>query len=251
MPSKSSRLRIMAGPNGSGKSTILKIVRGKFYSGPFINADEIEKSFSEKRLINPLSEYGLSISVNEFENYLNKEGKSWIEKAKQENNSITLKPNNNILVVDNTYSPYDSALAADFLRRQLLRTGETFTFETVLSHKSKIELLKESKSSGYKNYLYFICTVSPQINVERVKQRVQLGGHNVPKNRIVERYYNSLDLLSEIIPLCHRVYLFDNSTENKSIDPVAEIDKAGKLTIRTDQIPWWIQKYVIDKLYHR
>jgi predicted ABC-type ATPase len=31
----------MAGPNGSGKSTILQEVRKSFYSGPFVNADDV------------------------------------------------------------------------------------------------------------------------------------------------------------------------------------------------------------------
>ena len=47
----------MAGPNGSGKSTILKEVRNNFYSGPFVNADEIEKSFKEKGLLNVAADY--------------------------------------------------------------------------------------------------------------------------------------------------------------------------------------------------
>lgn len=52
----------MAGPNGSGKSTVLQEVRKKFYSGPFVNADEIEKSFQDKGLINLPSVYDLSIT---------------------------------------------------------------------------------------------------------------------------------------------------------------------------------------------
>lgn len=251
MPENNSRLRIMAGPNGSGKSTILKIVRTTFYSGPFINADEIEKSFVEKNLINPLSDYRLNVDEVTFNNFLNSEGKSWREKADKENNPLTIKASNGILVVDPNHSTYDSAVAADFLRRQLLLNGETFTFETVLSHASKIEFLKESKSAGYKNYLYFICTVSPLINIERVKQRVQLGGHNVPEDRIVKRYFDSLSILPSVIPLCHRVYFFDNSTEEKSLQPIAEIDKAGTLNISGEQIPWWVQEFVIDKLYRQ
>ena len=40
----------MAGPNGSGKSTILQEVRKRFYSGPFVNADDIEKILKEKKV---------------------------------------------------------------------------------------------------------------------------------------------------------------------------------------------------------
>jgi predicted ABC-type ATPase len=44
----------MAGPNGSGKSTVLKAVYAQFYSGLFVNADEIEKSFKKTGFVNSI-----------------------------------------------------------------------------------------------------------------------------------------------------------------------------------------------------
>jgi len=174
----------MAGPNGSGKSTILKAIRNKFYSGPFVNADEIEKSFKEKKLLNPFAEYSLQITDKDFDLFIKGLGKSWIEKAAKENSTINIECVDGILLVRDNPSPYDAALAADFIRHKLLEIEETFTFETVLSHPSKIEFLQQSMDEGYKNYLYFICTVSPEINIERVHDRVKLGGHGVPVERI-------------------------------------------------------------------
>ena len=118
-----------------------------------------------------------------------------------------------------------------------------------MSHPSKIDFLEQGIKAGYKNYLYFICTVDPAINIERIKQRVSLGGHDVPEARIEKRYYESLNILRTIIPLCHRVYLFDNSSEERSIEPVAEIDNKRNLTITTGQLPWWVQENVIECLY--
>lgn len=239
----------MAGPNGSGKSTVLQEVRKKFYSGPFVNADEIEKSFLDKGLVNLPAIYDLEISDQSFSDFVNDAGKTWLQKALQEKSIISLTSSNGMLVVKDRPSPYDAALAADFIRYQLLLKGETFTFETVLSHPSKIKFLEESRDRGYKNYLYFICTIDPAINIERVQQRVSLGGHSVPENRIMKRYQESLDVLSLIIPLCHRVYLFDNSSEERSIEPVAEIDNKLNLILKVAQIPWWVQTNVIEKLY--
>lgn len=242
----------MAGPNGSGKSTVLQEVRNKFYSGPFVNADEIEKSFREKGLVNLPSVYDLSIKDTVFGEFVESEGKSWLDKANLENSEVHLVASNGMLVVPNKKpSPYDAALAADFIRHQLLRKGETFTFETVLSHSSKIEFLKQSLNMGYLNYLYFICTVDPAINIERVKQRVHLGGHAVPEDKIIKRYSESLELLASIIPLCHRVYLFDNSSENRSIEPVAEIDETKKFIARVEQMPWWVHQFVVERIYQQ
>ncbi|HVY76433.1 MAG TPA: hypothetical protein VG890_16500 [Puia sp.] len=241
----------MAGPNGSGKSTILQGVRKTFYSGPFVNADEIEESFAEKRLINLPAVYNLTISDESFREFVAGPGKSWLDKAATENSAISVTCREGILFVGNHPSPYDAALAADFIRHQLLLNGETFTFETVLSHRSKIDFLNHSLEAGYKNYLYFICTVDPTINIERIKQRVSLGGHDVPEDRVVKRYNDSLDLLPQIIPLCYRVYLFDNSSEERSIEPVAEIDGRRILKIKTKQLPWWVQEFVINRLYKK
>lgn len=239
----------MAGPNGSGKSTILQEVRKTFFSGPFVNADEIEKTLNEKRIINLPSLYNLVLEDEAFSNYLLNEGDSWVQKANAEMSFISITSSNGMLVVKEEPSSYDAALAADFIRFQLLKKGETFTFETVLSHPSKIDFLKQSLQVGYRNYLYFICTVDPAINSERVRQRVALGGHNVPKDKIVKRYNESLQVLSQIIPLCHRVYLFDNSTEDRSIEPVAEIDDKKRFIAKTESMPWWVDEFVVRKLY--
>ncbi len=249
MPERSKRLRIMAGPNGSGKSTILKEVRNNFYSGPFVNADEIEKSFKEKGLLNAAADFSVEFKDESFKDYLNGEGNSWIDKANNEGSSISLESEENILLVKGPPNPYDAALAADFIRHVLLRKGETFTFETVLSHSSKISFVKKSKDEGFKNYLYFICTVSPKINIDRVKQRAHLGGHNVEEKRIEKRYYESLQVLPQLIEFCYRCYFFDNSSEQKTVEPVAIIHPDASIEIKVEELPWWVEEYVVNKLY--
>ena len=51
----------------------------------------------------------------------------------------------------------------------------------------KGELLKLSKSLGYRNYLYYISTSDPSINVSRVNNRVSFKGHDVPEDKIISR----------------------------------------------------------------
>lgn len=71
----------MAGPNGSGKSTILQEVLKRFYSGPFVNADDIEKILKEKKVLNLPALYDLTVTEDSFQSYLNGEGQSWLAKA--------------------------------------------------------------------------------------------------------------------------------------------------------------------------
>jgi predicted ABC-type ATPase len=251
MPERSKRLRILAGPNGSGKSTIVKKIRSSYYCGYFVNADEIQQTLDERKVLNLNSNYGLEVPAGSFDEYLMKGGKSWKEKASKENAPIGIHfSDNNIIIKEGQPTGvYDAAIAADFIRFQLLSQNNTFTFETVLSHSSKLDFLQQAREVGYKNYLYFVCTVDPAINIARVAQRVQLGGHDVPAEKIISRYYSSLALLSDLIPHTYHTYLFDNSSENSEISLVAEIDDGSVFTPKTEEIPWWVSEYVISKLF--
>jgi predicted ABC-type ATPase len=54
-----------------------------------------------------------------------------------------------------------------------------------------------------------------------VRQRVALGGHPVPEDRIVARYERSLALLPDALALCDRAVLFDNSYADRLYGPAA------------------------------
>ncbi len=58
-----------------------------------------------------------------------------------------------------------------------------------------------------------MATESPEININRVANRVDDGGHDVAQDKIVERYYRSLELLPSAIAASDRAYIFDNSGE--------------------------------------
>lgn len=87
-----------------------------------------------------------------------------------------------------------------------------FGFETVYSHQSNVEFLRALKQVGYEVHLYFICTETPAINIVRVANRVALGGHDVPRDRIVSRYSRSLVNLESSLAIFERIVLFDNSS---------------------------------------
>ncbi|GHT77887.1 hypothetical protein FACS1894104_0230 [Actinomycetota bacterium] len=66
-------------------------------------------------------------------------------------------------------------------RDALLLKKVSFGFETVGSHKSKVELLIKAKKLGYNVILLFVATEDPEINIRRIKHRVSQGGHDVPE----------------------------------------------------------------------
>jgi predicted ABC-type ATPase len=143
---------------------------------------------------------------------------------------------------------YFASVAADFLRQKLLEKRISFSFETVMSSPDKVSLLELAQRLGYRTYLYYIATDDPSINVARVKARVNLGGHDVPEDKIVSRYARSLDLLMEAVKYSNRAYLFDNSRQGSTRMWVAEITDGHDLELKCDPMPLWFQKAVWDKI---
>ena len=248
MPRINKRLRIIAGPNGSGKSTFIDKLRQNYDCGVYINTDELEKGLRDKHYIN-LTDYHVEAVPENFEQFLNSDNsQSLIQKANKEDIVIDLSFKENILLSGEETNSYEAALAGEFIKNRLLASGELFTFETVMSHSSKLDFIRKAKELGYKIYVYFISTESVEINIRRVAQRVQKKGHNVEEGRIRSRFINTQELLSRIIPLTHRTFLFDNSKEDDPLRIVAEIYTGKELKVETDDVPSWVYEYVLVPL---
>lgn len=243
-PSKKvKRLRIFAGPNGSGKTTILKMIEDSFDLGVYINADEIEQQLRDKGFVD-LLEYKIDeFDKLKFQSQLQKH--TLLKKAKKDgyNIDITLE-GNKIVNPDKRTHSYEAALIADIIRTELLTQGTKMSFETVMSHKSKIEFFKKAKEQGYKVYLYFICTESSDINVKRVELRVKKGGHPVDPKKIVSRYKNSLKLLKDAIPFCYRAFIFDNSEDLAEL--ILEVTNGESIEILQEEIPHWVDDNLLS-----
>ena len=153
-------------------------------------------------------------------------------------------------------SPFEriAQIIADFIRKKLLDSGEKFSFETVFSHESKVDIMKCAIEKGYKVYLYFISTEHPDINVYRVKfVRVKENGHDVGEELIRNRYYRSMELMYETSQLCYQAYFFDNSNNGGTHSMFAHFKKSieGKKlwdSIDRSFIPIWFKKYYSDKV---
>lgn len=238
------RLRLFGDPNGSGKSTILNQIRDNFDVGEYVNADEIEQQLIENEFLD-LRDYGLRITnLMGFNDFV--ANHSITAKARQNGFDVKLKASRYAIFSPiSTIFSYEAALIADYLRSELLKKGKKITFETVMSHPSKIDVLDYANQNGYKTYLYFICTSSPDINIERVKLRVQEGGHNVDEERIVKRYYESLNLLKPAIQKTYRAFIWDNSEKEPKL--ILDVLLGREVTFLNTTIPSWVDKYLISR----
>lgn len=122
---------------------------------------------------------------------------------------------------------------ADEMRRSALDRGESFAFETVMSHISKIDVLREAKEKGYETRTLYITTQDPVINMLRVRQRVAHGGHSVPDDKIGPRYDRSMALLPLALIYSDKAKVFNNSFEN----PILIYEKDRKLEKHYPQLP--------------
>ena len=242
---ETKRLRIFAGPNGSGKSTIINIVRDQGIDlGIFVNADDIKVSFDSEGYVD-FTSYNIIVSKMEIEDKL-KNSFFFPDSQSDEIIAHLTLTNNKLSLHDLSFSDILSTFIADFIRSRLLGTCNKFTFETVMSHPSKLEYIKQARLTGYKTYLYFVALEDPFLNIERVEARVLQNGHDVPKDKIISRYYRTMNSLLDAIRIVDKAYFFDNSSSNSNLFGIYE---NGEINItKPDQIPEWFYTYVLNKL---
>lgn len=122
-------------------------------------------------------------------------------------------------------SSYVAAKAADLERRALLERRDSFCMETVFSDPSgsKLDFLKQAQTTGYRVLLLFIGLASPELCQARISQRVALGGHDVPDEKVAARYPRTLQNLRAALAFVEEAYLYDNS----------ELDRPFRLVART------------------
>jgi predicted ABC-type ATPase len=241
------RLRMFAGPNGSGKSTLKSYLSVKLL-GIYLNPDEIEQEIRKQGFLD-FALYEVNTTADEVLQFFNTS--KFLQQARLLDATRLLTFTEGRLdFAKLEVNSYLASVAGDFLRQKLLAQKLSFTFETVMSHPSKVDILIQAQAAGYRTYLYFVATDDPAINISRVRNRVALKGHDVPEDKIVTRYYRSLDLLVDAIRHTNRAYIFDNSGDSKDGKQtwLAEITEGRQLELKTDKIPAWFKRSVLDKI---
>lgn len=94
---------------------------------------------------------------------------------------------------------------------EMIETRQSFIFETTLSSVQSIRLMQEVKAAGFTVGLYYVTLDSVKTNIERVRQRVLKGGHDIPEENIRRRHKGLLLKLTEALRIADEVLLIDNS----------------------------------------
>lgn len=172
----SKRLRIFGGPNGSGKTTLYRVTKDKFHLGIMINADDIEAELRNKGCFSFKEKANLPVKKETF--FTSFQSSSLFTRAGGIDllNAIDIEENILYLSDVSLLNSYFAAYMAEYIRMSLLETGQSMSFETVMSDVRKLDFIRAAKEKGYRIYLYFITTINPVINIERVEKRVAQGG---------------------------------------------------------------------------
>jgi predicted ABC-type ATPase len=238
------RLRMFAGPNGSGKTSLVQQLarefspKGVFSLHHFLNADELFRSLQGGGI--DFAAFGLQVTWHELRESLIAGQRlagdhPFLDSGQVQNSRLTAPVE--------ACDAYVAASIVDFLRDNLLAAGQSFAFETVMSHRSKIDFFARAHAEGYRTYLYFIATDSPEVNLGRVRSRVTIGGHDVPEDKVLERYQRCLQLVRDALSHADRAFIFDNS--GATMAWLAEFDAGQcRLQVSADLLPNWFRSWV-------
>ena len=114
------------------------------------------------------------------------------------------------------FNPESVAVEAGRLMLQriefLLNGDNSFAIETTLATRSYSNLVQRAHQCGFFVQLLFFWLPSPEYAIERVAQRVREGGHNIPNDVIVRRYFAGIRNLFDIyMPIVDSWMIVDNS----------------------------------------
>lgn len=97
--------------------------------------------------------------------------------------------------------------------REAIGRRTSYAFETTLGGNTIPALLRQGVQTGLRLHLWYAGLDSPERHLARVAARVARGGHDIPEAKVRERYRSSLLNLIQLIPLTHRLQVYDNSVE--------------------------------------
>ena len=138
------------------------------------------------------------------------------------------------------FAPEDAAFDAGRVMlgrlHDLAAEGRDFAFETTLASRFYAGWLQDLRTQGYRSTLIFLWLESVELAIERVRERVRIGGHDIPEETIRRRYIRGLKNLFELyIPIVDGWSVRDNSSA-RSIEIVRYTTEAGQLVF--DEERW-------------
>ncbi|MEY3479893.1 MAG: hypothetical protein RIQ71_668 [Verrucomicrobiota bacterium] len=143
------------------------------------------------------------------------------------------------------------------LLEQAITEGRDYRFETTLGGRTIAQLLERAAQSSHRLHIWFCGLASADLHLRRVRSRVAHGGHDIPEEKIRERWNRSRENLVRLLPCIDHLRVYDNSTEADPAEgyqprPVLLLEmKQGKITAPADLsgAPDWAQPIIAAAIH--
>ena len=143
------------------------------------------------------------------------------------------------------------------LLEQAIAAGRDYRFETTLGGRSIAQLLEKAARAGHRLHIWFCGLASPDLHIRRVRSRVSHGGHDIPEEKIRERWNRSRENLIRLLPLIGHLRVIDNSADSDPAEgqrprPVLLLEmQRGKITAPADLsgAPEWSQPIIAAAIH--
>ena len=142
------------------------------------------------------------------------------------------------LAGDRQPNPEESLRAAQIADARLdasIASGSDVLIETVLSSDKFKQRVLTAKRAGFEFILVYVTVLLETVNVGRVAERVELGGHPVPVDRILARRQRSHAMFEWFSQAADKVLMFDNSASAAVLSAIK--DESGWAEVQLHRLP--------------
>ena len=137
---------------------------------------------------------------------------------------------------------YAAAKLAAQRRAEYLTLQRSFVTESTFSHPSKLDLLQQGRAAGFIVMVFHVGVAAADLSVQRVALRVTEGGHDVPEDKIRDRFARNKALIRQAVLQADLGLVYDNSPLNRK--PVLLFSfQRGQLSQRVASTPWAFELY--------
>jgi predicted ABC-type ATPase len=126
------------------------------------------------------------------------------------------------------------------LIEQMIQNKQSFVMETTLSGRLPFLQIQAAKKQGFRIVMHYIGLDRMQRHIDRVRERVQMGGHDIPVEDIIRRYERSQHQLYQTSQLVDQLILWDNTFEARDLLEI----KDGKVEYLAEEIPDWVEHFL-------
>jgi len=131
---------------------------------------------------------------------------------------------------------HEASRLARQTREQLLALRRSFIAETVFSHASKLELVREARARGFRVTLHVVM-IPEELAVARVRARVHNNGHDVPEEKVRGRIHRLWPLVTEAIAIADESFVYENTSAGKPHRLIATF-LSGRISGKADWPAW-------------